>query len=179
MKLPHWIGVVLALIATGLVVLPTAVPSLASLAPVCSIVVAALIPIVTGILGSLPSWFPKVSPPNVSTLMLGLFARMGALSILIGAGFIAVAVAGCAAFAKDEPVVAADIAKAIDMGCAADVVASAAFTSITPIETVLAAVHLACPLIKATDTELATFASTFVSHPAVKLANALDAGSGG
>lgn len=74
LTLPHWFFVALALVATVLIVLPTALPSLAAYAPLFSIVVAVLIPVITGGLGSLPSWFPKVVPTGIATLMLGAFA---------------------------------------------------------------------------------------------------------
>ena len=85
--------------------------------------------------------------------------------------------AGCAAIKADEPIIAADIAKAAkaaDFACAADAVASVALVS-TPVAGVLAAVHAACPEIQLVDSEITAFAAKLSTHPAAK---ATDAGPG-
>ena len=162
MKLPHWIGIVLALIATLLALGPTVVPSLAPYAPIFSVIVAALVPVITGILGSLPSWFPKKNAGAAASTLLTVFCFAGVASLG----------AGCAAYNKDEPIVAADVSKAVMYGCAADAlaapVAAGTLGPLNPVTDVLAVIKAACPFIQATDTELATFAASFVSHPAAK-----------
>lgn len=90
------------------------------------------------------------------------------------------AILDCAAFAKDEPIVAADVTKAIDEACAADAlaapIAAGLLTPSSPVASALAAVKGACPLVAATDTEITSFVAALLARHAAKIA---DAGTGG
>jgi len=99
-------------------------------------------------------------------------------SLILGA-LLSGSIIDCAAFAKDEPVVAADVTKAIDEACAADAlagpIASGLLTASSPVASALAAVKGACPLVAATDTEVTAFVAALLAKHAAKIA---DAGGG-
>jgi hypothetical protein len=139
MKAPHWLGVTFLVLAIALPFGPSVFPGLTGATPFLSVLVPMLVAAGGGILGSLPSWFTKASAEIASkTLVVMTLCIVGA-GCLVG---LLTAGVGCATLAKDEPVIAADVAKAVDFGCAADAMA--------------------------TDTELAAFASTLIAHPALK-----------
>jgi hypothetical protein len=196
---PHLAGLscfVLALCAHGFA------PAYPAYAPLLSLAVYALTALGAAILGSTPAWFSRLEPeavtlaselPTLPELVPSVppkatLVKLPPLPPLQPAAMFAFVLCtlcvalsiGCAAFAKDEPVVAADVTKAIDEACAADAlagpIATGLLTPSSPVSVALAAVKGSCPLVAATDAELTAFVAALLAKHATKLA---DAGEGG
>jgi|HubBroStandDraft_1064217.scaffolds.fasta_scaffold00294_38 hypothetical protein len=175
-------------------------PSYPQLAPFASILVYVLTSIGVGILGGAPAWYTRLNPtaplsaselptkpelvPSVRPIKPVPPPLPPAAALGLVLGLCTIVMVACAAFTKDEPIVAADITRATNDACAADAladpIAAGVLTPASPVTVALTAVRAACPALDATDAELSAFASTLIAKHAAKVdAGAVDAGAGG